>query len=71
MRANDFKLGGNMSPKKTKRTNWKLEILVERQRILDEVIENLRADRRLKPKSWHVAYNSAITAVEIMKNEKK
>lgn len=69
MRANDFKLGATLTTTKKKRTNWKMELKLERDKVINEAIEKLRDDKRVSPKSWERGYNSAITILELMKSE--
>ena len=59
------------SPKKP-RTNWKKEIKLERARVIDEAIQMLRDELRgeMMPESFKRGHYSAITKLEIMKNEK-
>lgn len=49
------------------RKNWKKELKAERNKVLDEAIQGIKDDRRLKPLAWHRGYNSAITKLESMK----
>lgn len=59
------------SPKK--RTNWKLELKLERERVIDEAIERLRDKLRSErvPESFKRGHYAAITELELMKSEVK
>lgn len=50
-----------------KRINWKKEIKLERARVIDKAIENIKKEMRTIPKEWHRGYFSAITKLELMK----
>ena len=54
---------------KRKRTNWKKEIKRERDKTIDEAIASIKGKMRNIPKGWERGYNSAITTLEVMKNE--
>ena len=56
------------APRKA-RANWGKEIKKERNRVIDEAINKLKDERRTKPVQWHRGYNSAITTLEIMKDD--
>jgi len=56
-------------PKKKPRTNWRKEIKLERNRVLDEAILLLRRELREVPEAYKRGYNSAITKLEIMKDD--
>lgn len=59
--------------KPKKRTNWKLELKLERERVIDEAIERIR--RKIKseklPESFNRGHYAAITELELMKSEVK
>ena len=61
-------LGGIKTEKKP-RKNWKKELKKERNKTIDEAIEEIRSKMRSVPIEWRRGYNSAITTLEIMKNE--
>lgn len=52
-----------------KRINWKKEIRMVRNRTLDEAIEKIRIEIREVPEQWRRGYYSAITQLEVMKDE--
>lgn len=54
--------------KKKPRKNWKKELRLERNRVLNEAITEIKNKMRNVPKEWHRGYFSAITTLEIMKN---
>lgn len=56
-----------------KRTNWKLELKLERERVIDEAIERLRDKLRSEnlPESFKRGHYAAITELELMKSEVK
>ena len=58
---------------KPKRTNWKKELKLERNRVLDEVIEMMRNEIRgeLIPEQFKRGHYAAITKLEMMKDESK
>ncbi len=49
------------------RTNWKKEVKLERSKVINEAIENIKKEMRTVPKVWHRGYFSAITVLELMK----
>ena len=57
-------------PTAKKRRNWKKEIKAERGRVIDEAVRVIREKQRDAPDAWQRGYNSAITTLEIMRNEK-
>lgn len=57
-------------PKK-KRINWKKEVKLERCRVINEAIDMLKLELRGVPNEWKRGYYSAITKLEIMKNDKR
>lgn len=57
------------TPAKKPRTNWKKKLKDERSAVIDEAISELRAKIRAVPAEWHRGYNSAITTLEMMKND--
>ena len=56
-----------------KRTNWKKELKLERDRVIDEAIERIRDKLRSErlPESFKRGHYAAITELELMKNEKQ
>ncbi|AUS01485.1 hypothetical protein NVP1285O_87 [Vibrio phage 1.285.O._10N.286.55.C12] len=69
--ANEFMTGfkaRHATPKK--RTNWKKELKAERNRVLDEAIERIRAKIRSEhlPESYKRGHYAAITELEMMKD---
>ena len=72
--ANEFMAGfksRHSQPKK--RTNWKLELKLERERVIDEAIERLREKLRSEkvPESFKRGHYAAITELELMRGEVK
>ena len=61
-------LGGIKTEKKP-RKNWPKLFKNERNKTIDEAISALKSKMRAAPIEWHRGYNSAITTLEIMKNE--
>lgn len=57
-----------ITPKKT-RINWKKEIRKVRNATLSEAIESMKLEIREVPEQWHRGYYSAITQLEVMKDE--
>ena len=57
---------------KKKRTNWKLELKLERERVIDEAINRIRTKLRSEklPESFKRGHYAAITELELMKNDK-
>ncbi|AUR96178.1 hypothetical protein NVP1216O_50 [Vibrio phage 1.216.O._10N.222.55.C12] len=55
-----------------KRTNWKKELKLERERVIDEAIERIRTKLRSEklPESFKRGHYAAITELELMKNGK-
>ncbi len=55
-----------------KRTNWKLELKLERERVIDEAINRIRTKLRYErlPESFKRGHYAAITELELMKNDK-
>lgn len=55
-----------------KRTNWKQELKNERNKVIDEAIERIRAKIRSEslPESFKRGHYAAITELEIMKSDK-
>jgi len=66
--ANAAILGG-IKTEKPPRKNWPKEFKKERNKTINEAISALRSKMRSVPAEWHRGYNSAITTLEIMKNE--
>lgn len=58
--------------KPRKRTNWKLELKLERERVIDEAIARIREKLRSEqlPESFKRGHYSAITELELMKYDK-
>jgi hypothetical protein len=54
-----------------KRTNWKREIRLERNRVLDEAIERIRYKLRSEqlPEAFKRGHYAAITELELMKED--
>lgn len=54
-----------------KRTNWKKELKLEREMVIDEAIERLRDKLRSEnlPESFKRGHYAAITELELMKSE--
>ena len=61
---------GGVKVKKKPRKNWPKEFKKERNKTLNEAITNLRLKMRSMPVEWHRGYNSAITTLEIMKDDR-
>ena len=61
---------GKIKTEKKPRKNWPKEFKKERNKTINEAITSLRSKMRSVPTQWHRGYNSAITTLEIMKNEK-
>lgn len=59
--------------KPKKRTNWKQELKLERERVIDEAIERIRDKLRAEklPESFKRGHYAAITELELMKSEVK
>lgn len=59
--------------KTKKRTNWKREIKLERERVIDEAIKRIRDKLRSEnvPESFKRGHYAAITELELMKGEVK
>ena len=55
-----------------KRTNWKKELKLERERVINEAIERIRTKLRCEnlPESFNRGHYAAITELELMKNGK-
>lgn len=53
-----------------KRTNWKKELKAERNRVLDEAIERMRAKLRSEhlPESYKRGHYAAISELELMRD---
>lgn len=53
-----------------KRTNWKKELKAERNRVLDEAIERIRAKLRSEhlPESYKRGHYAAISELELMRD---
>ena len=60
---------GNIKTEKKPRKNWPKLFKNERNKPIDEAISALKSKMRSAPIEWHRGYNSAITTLEIMKNE--
>lgn len=60
---------GNIKTERKPRKNWPKEFKKERNKVIDEAIVIIRSKMRSVPIEWHRGYNSAITTLEIMKNE--
>lgn len=60
---------GSIKTEKKPRINWRKEIKKERNRTLDEAICAMRLKIRSAPVEWRRGFYSAITTLEIMKNE--
>ena len=58
------------SPRKP-RINWKKELKLERNRVIDEAIQLMRDELRKEamPEAFKRGHYSAITKLEILKNE--
>ena len=58
---------------KQNRTNWKRELKLERNRVLDEAIAMIRDEikKEMIPEQFKRGHYAAITKLEIMKNECK
>lgn len=52
-----------------KRINWKKELKKERNRVLSEAIQMITLEMRGVPDQWRRGYYSAITQLEVMKDE--
>ena len=59
------------SPRKP-RTNWKKELKLERERVINEAIERIRAKLRSEylPEGFKRGHYAAITELELMKNDR-
>jgi hypothetical protein len=57
-------------PKAKPRHNWKKEFKAERNKVIDEAIVQIRKKQREAPPVWRMGYSSAITTLEIMRDEK-
>lgn len=57
--------------KKEPRKNLKKELRLERLRVIDEAITDVRRKMRTVPNKWHIGYHSAITTLELMKDGNK
>ena len=69
--ANEFMSGFKARhAKPKKRTNWKKELKAERNRVLDEAIDRIRAKLRSErlPESFKRGHYAAITELEMMKD---
>lgn len=57
--------------KPKKRTNWKLELKLERESVINEAIERIRSKVRSEhlPESFKRGHYAAITELELMKEE--
>ena len=53
---------------KRPRKNWKKELRLERGRVIDEAITEIKNRMRTVPNEWHRGYSSAITTLELMKD---
>lgn len=55
-----------------KRTNWKMEIKKERNKVIDEAIRRIKEKLRSEhlPESFKRGHYAAITELELMKYEK-
>lgn len=51
------------------RKNWKKELKLEKNRVIDEAIQEIRKKMRTIPKEWERGYHSAITTLELMKDK--
>jgi hypothetical protein len=71
MRAEEINAAilGKIKTEKRPRKSWPKELKKERNKTIDEAISMLRSKMRAVPVKWHRGYNSAITTLEIMKNE--
>lgn len=70
--ANEIMAGfSSRHTKPKKRTNWKKELMLERNRVIDEAIERIRSKLRSEqvPESFKRGHYAAITELEMMKNE--
>ena len=54
---------------KPKRKTAKQQVRECRESTINEAIVKLKDEMRSKPKEWHRGYNSAITQLEIMRDE--
>lgn len=52
-----------------KRINWKKEIRMVRNRTLEEAIAKIRIEIREVPEQWRRGYYSAITQLEVMRDD--
>ena len=52
-------------------TNWKKKYEAERNLVIDEAIIKLKEQMRGKPAEWARGYNSAITTLEMMREQPK
>lgn len=57
-----------ITPKKS-RINWKKEIRLVRNKTINEAIEKIKLEIREVPEQWHRGYYSAITQLEVMKDD--
>ena len=73
MRAEEINAAilGKIKTERKPRKNWPKEFKKERNKTIDEAIETLRSKMRAVPIEWHRGYNSAVTTLEIMKNDNK
>lgn len=73
MRAEDINAAilGKIKTEKKPRKNWPKELKKERNNTINEAIDGLRSKMRSVPAEWHRGYNSAITTLEVMKNDNK
>lgn len=55
---------------KPKRKSAKQQVRECRRDTINEAIEKLKYEMRSRPAEWHRGYNSAITQLEIMRDEK-
>lgn len=55
-------------PSSPRKNDWKKLYKQERNKVLDEAIQKIRAQMRHQPTGWERGYNSAITQLELMKN---
>lgn len=68
--ANEIMAGFKSRHSQTKkRTNWKQELKNERNKVIDEAIERIRAKLRSEqlPESFKRGHYAAITELELMK----
>lgn len=56
-------------PPRKQRTNWKKKLKDERGAVIDEAISEIRSKMREVPAQWRRGYSSAITTLEMMRND--